>query len=1028
MTQKNKAAGGNGQPGLDTYESVAMNTIYTPSISHFDSETAVGFLRTLFSTSDKGFIGISYKNDNGFNTTAFPVGAWEKIASFSEGKSDSDLYFALGVLGTSPKRGQRGKIDDVKAVPGLWLDIDCAEGEHSAENLPTFEEAEAKLLTAFPSPSILVHSGGGLHAYWLFPELFSTVAAADREAVKRLSERFQRAFIQFAKEKHGWKLDNTSDLARVLRIPGSINHKQKDNLKPVTILSAVEKRYSVQDLEEAVNHLEGQVSKQQPANVARADRKAALEPIVKGCGFVKHCQDNAERLPEPDWYKMLTIVANTEEGPKTAHEWSQKDPRYSFEETEGKIQHALSDTGPVTCQKIQDEHGLEFCQGCQFLNKVKSPIVIGLDALKEEDKENALTAITAAAEKTKAGDAGAALEPNVTDHLLFLEKHFLADYERMTALLVKAGVKRSSLNASMRKQRAKQTQTQDKGERTPLDQWEIKGNVLSKKEYIKGSFSWKVVTRTAPEIKKVLTNEQDGQEYWEIQFETVRGRRISVTVPRAKMATKKGLIEELSKFGFDVKESTASDIIEYLHDFDAAIADDLPSQQFIERFGWTEDFRSFVIGNDVIGQQDITYQPPGDGERQLADAFRTEGTLEAWKEILPLLKGRKWALYKLFQAFLPPLLPVLEVNGFTFSNHGESSQGKTLSDSISGSVWGNINYNSNAESLIVQGMDITKDKLEKVLSTMRHIPVFLQDVHETRPDVIINAVHQVELGKAKGRGHNSNGSQASRTIKTVLFLTSEAPLSSMSENGGVFARAIEYSGSVFQKHDPFFKEQVMGVIFENYGHAGRAFVTYLLNNRGRWAEWRKAYRDDILQNLKEIKDSGQELDTKLARKIPYFAAVERAAKIAAEALQLPITPEEIESLITETAFDQLTKTESAPYYEKAINVLRDWVAGNKHSFWVIGDDNQAEGKYGIPGLWNVDKGFVAMTRSDVQDVLQKRGFDFNRCLNEWKEAGYLVTGNDGKTSVTTYLPYTNSRAKMLRFPVTSLEAEREEGE
>ena len=994
---------------------------------YFDAETAAGFLQSVFAGVDGGYVAISYKGANGFNTTAFPAGEWEKITSFSESKSDMDLYFALGVLGTSPKRGQRGKIDDVVAIPGLWLDIDCAEGQHSAANLPTFEEAELKLLTAFPSPSILVHSGGGLHAYWLFPELSSTKDKVERETIKKLSERFQKAFIRFAKETNGWKLDNTSDLARVLRIPGSMNHKNKETIKPVTILGATNQRYSMQELETSIRKLESQVaSEAQPTPIVDTmDRKAILEPILEGCAFMKYCQDNAERLPEPDWYKMITVVAKTAEGPTTAHEWSKKDPRYSYEETEAKIQHALHDTGPVTCQKIQEEHGMEFCQGCPFFEKVQSPIVIGLEASKEEDRTQAVQIIEEAAEKTKE-DAGAALEPAVIDQLVFLENTYLADYERMKQLLVKSGVPSRTLQAAIRKQKAK-NQRQEKKEYSPgspLDQWETRDNVLYKRESNRGGTTLKPISRTAPEIKKVLTNEQDGQEYWEIGFQTVRGRYITVTVPRAKMATKKGAIEELSRYGFDVKESTARDVIDYLHDYDAANAEALPTQKFLERFGWTEDFESFVIGSDVIGRQDITYQAPGDGEKQLAEAFRTRGTLDEWKALIPLLAGRNWALFKLFQAFLPPLLPILETNGYTFSNHGESSQGKTLSDSIAGSVWGNINYNANGESLIVQGMNITSDKLEKTLSMMRHIPVFLQDVHETRPEVIVNAIHNVELGKAKGRGHNSNGSQASRTIKTVLFLTSEAPLSSMSENGGVFARAIEFSGSAFQKHSPVFKEQVMAIIFENYGHAGRAFVEYLLANQKRWDEWRKAYRDGITDTMKQIEDGGQGMDTKLTRKIPYFVAVQVAARIASEALDLAITSDEIDALVADVAIDQVTKTESAPYYEKAMDALRDWVAVNKSQLWVVGETrNEADSSRGIIGLWNVSKGFMAITRSDVDAILQKRGFDLKRCVNEWKDVGYLITGKDGKTQVVTHLPYADTRVRMLRFPIDRVEAQ-----
>lgn len=994
---------------------------------YFDAETAEGFLQSVFAGVNGGYVAISYKGANGFNTTAFPAGEWEKITSFSESKSDMDLYFALGVLATSPKRGQRGKIDDVVAIPGLWLDIDCAEGQHSAANLPTFEEAELKLLTAFPSPSILVHSGGGLHAYWLFPELASTKDKVERETIKKLSERFQKVFIRFAKETNGWKLDNTSDLARVLRIPGSMNHKNKETIKPVTILEASDRRYSIQELETAIRKLESQVVPEaKPAPIVDTmDRKAILEPILEGCAFIKHCQDNAERLSEPDWYNMITLVARTVDGPSTAHEWSKKDLRYSYEETEAKIRHALDDTGPVTCQKIQEDHGMELCQGCPFFEKVQSPIVIGLEASKEEDRTQAVQIIEEAAEKTKE-DAGAALEPAVIDQLVFLENTYLADYERMKQLLVKSGVPSRTLQAAIRKQKTK-NQRQEKKDyslSSPLDQWETRDNVLYKRESNRWGTTLKPISRTAPEIKKVLTNEQDGQEYWEIGFQTVRGRYITVTVPRAKMATKKGAIEELSRYGFDVKESTARDVIDYLHDYDAANAEALPTQKFLERFGWTEDFESFVIGSDVIGRQDITYQAPGDGEKQLAEAFRTRGTLDKWKALIPLLAGRNWALFKLFQAFLPPLLPILETNGYTFSNHGESSQGKTLSDSIAGSVWGNINYNANGESLIVQGMNITSDKLEKTLSMMRHIPVFLQDVHETRPEVIVNAIHNVELGKAKGRGHNSNGSQASRTIKTVLFLTSEAPLSSMSENGGVFARAIEFSGSAFQKHSPVFKELVMAIIFENYGYAGRDFVEHLLANRERWDEWRKAYRDGITDTMKQIEDGGQVMDTKLTRKIPYFVAVQVAARIASEALDLAITSDEIDALVADVAVDQVTKTESAPYYEKAMDALRDWVAVNKSQLWIVGETrNEADSSRGIIGLWNVSKGFMAITRSDVDAILQKRGFDLKRCVNEWKDVGYLITGKDGKTQVVTHLPYADTRVRMLRFPIDRVEAQ-----
>jgi len=66
-----------------------------------------------------------------------------------------------------------------------------------------------------------------------------------------------------------------------------------------------------------------------------------------------------------------------------------------------------------------------------------------------------------------------------------------------------------------------------------------------------------------------------------------------------------------------------------------------------------------------------------------------------------------------------------------------------------------------------------------------------------------------------------------------------------------------------------------------------------------------------------------------------------------------------------------------------------------------------------------------MTRSQVTDVLKREGFDINRCLGEWKEAGYLITGKDGKMQMVTHLPYSDTKARMLRFPIDRIEAEGE---
>jgi hypothetical protein len=135
----------------------------------------------------------------------------------------------------------------------LWVDIDHV----------TVEEARARFERAgVPEPSVLVNSGNGVHAYWLLdepyliddageppPVLTEWVPAADgknkprhyfvengdrvyldsRKHASRLSpkaERIQDILAGLARAVGG---DHTHDLARLLRIAGTLNRKNERN-------------------------------------------------------------------------------------------------------------------------------------------------------------------------------------------------------------------------------------------------------------------------------------------------------------------------------------------------------------------------------------------------------------------------------------------------------------------------------------------------------------------------------------------------------------------------------------------------------------------------------------------------------------------------------------------------------------------------------------------------------------------------------------------------------------------------------
>lgn len=138
---------------------------------------------------------------------------------------------------------RRGGAEECVAIPGLWLDIDIKGPAHAAQNLPETVEQALEALDEFPiKPSIIVHSGNGLQPWWLFAEPLDVADAS------QMLDDWAWTWEQIL-DGHGWQLDGVFDLARVLRVPGTLNHKS-DPARPVTIQNLTGARYGSDDIDQ----------------------------------------------------------------------------------------------------------------------------------------------------------------------------------------------------------------------------------------------------------------------------------------------------------------------------------------------------------------------------------------------------------------------------------------------------------------------------------------------------------------------------------------------------------------------------------------------------------------------------------------------------------------------------------------------------------------------------------------------------------------------------------------------------------
>lgn len=155
----------------------------------------------------------------------------------------------------------RGEAIDAIELPGLWADLDFGTAGHAEKKYlphPPDEHAAASLIeiAGLPMPTLWIHSGGGLYAWWLLHEPMTINGDENLRAyLDTLSKKWQHVIAKAAASRGWYYGTESSDLARVLRLPGTVNRKVDGRPRPCFIASDGGPRYLIQDLHNAVEPL-----------------------------------------------------------------------------------------------------------------------------------------------------------------------------------------------------------------------------------------------------------------------------------------------------------------------------------------------------------------------------------------------------------------------------------------------------------------------------------------------------------------------------------------------------------------------------------------------------------------------------------------------------------------------------------------------------------------------------------------------------------------------------------------------------
>lgn len=298
-------------------------------------------------------------------------------------------------------------------LKAIWIDCDVKPGD--AKHYHTMPEA-FDALDAFrdkvglPFPSMIVNSGGGLHVYWVSHTPMSV------DDWRPYADGLKSLLL-----REGVKCDTglTTDAARILRVPGTLNHKYNPP-RPVELLHLHQAYDFAKDLAfltqvsaavtATVNKPRGERDVIVPAteggsafdapdpafsmlNTHDTSLQRICEPIglhlvdprpvfgKDGCGFLREAlRTGGHDYDNPKWNLSVLCAAFMENGNVIAHEISKGHAAYRKEDTQALYDRKIADRadrgiGYPSCAAIAGV-GSEHCKTCPHFVKGKSPLNI----------------------------------------------------------------------------------------------------------------------------------------------------------------------------------------------------------------------------------------------------------------------------------------------------------------------------------------------------------------------------------------------------------------------------------------------------------------------------------------------------------------------------------------------------------------------------------------------------------------------------------------------------------------------------
>lgn len=491
-------------------------------------------------------------------------------------------------------------------------------------------------------------------------------------------------------------------------------------------------------------------------------------------------------------------------------------------------------------------------------------------------------------------------------------------------------------------------------------------------------------------VKSAMRDVDTGDVMIEIIWST-GGRWHSRQILKSETGSKTKFGTTVAGWGTEVHASNAAGVIEWISAYQSANFGLTDSVQVTGRLGWRDG--GFTMPTEFIGDNEkkIRFVASDCGTQEAADAIKKAGSMRGWVEAIETMDEYPVALTGIYAALSSVLLqPLMPDGGNPIIDWSyRTSTGKTSLMQIASSAWGNqrdmlVSWNGTAQGLIGRAI------------SMSHLPTILDDTKSARTygtrSTVPDTIYMLAGGSETAR-NSTSGLQRIRKFRTTVLSSGEARAVDEDNSGGTVARVLSIWGAPFGEVSETTKkrlERIMEGTQKHYGHAGPAFVRYVVENEAKWPQWR--------ERLLQIKEEIHDVHTKgtgiskglLDRCSKIIALLQVTAEIAHECIPFkwpaPDLVPTLSALMTEGEASTDRELEALGYIYGRIAAVPGRIVSDEKEY------SDASGSTSILGITDSCDYHAALFLPSLNRELTEGGYKPNAVLRVWRERKWCRDG------------------------------------